>query len=133
MTEPIEVVAIDKTHFDISLYSSSRIYHFNNKSTAEGSEGWADILNEVWSATQHTTAPHTTTHHSTPQHITAYHTTSQHSTTHHIASQHTTIATSALPLFTRHDRQISYYISYYTSYYTYILHACSQVLFRCFS
>jgi hypothetical protein len=45
MTEPIEIVQKDKTHFDISLHSSSRIYHFNDK--VDGAESWVEIINEV--------------------------------------------------------------------------------------
>lgn len=45
MTEPISIVLKDKTHFDISIHSSSRIYHFNDK--INGAKGWVDIINEI--------------------------------------------------------------------------------------
>ena len=45
MTEPIEIKKIDNTHFDISLHSSSRIYHFNDK--VSGSAEWVEIISEV--------------------------------------------------------------------------------------
>lgn len=45
MTEPIEVEVKDKTHFDISVHNSSRIYHFNDK--VNGAEEWMSIISEV--------------------------------------------------------------------------------------
>lgn len=45
MTEPIEIEMIDRTHFDISIHSSSRIYHFNDK--ISGAEEWVRIINEI--------------------------------------------------------------------------------------
>lgn len=45
MTEPIQVELRDQTHFDISLHSTSRIYHFNDKTN--GAEEWVQIINEV--------------------------------------------------------------------------------------
>mmetsp|Transcript_8129 Transcript_8129/g.13806 ORF Transcript_8129/g.13806 Transcript_8129/m.13806 type:complete len:233 (+) Transcript_8129:86-784(+) len=45
MTEPISIVLKDRTHFDISIHSSSRIYHFNDK--ISGAEGWVTIINEI--------------------------------------------------------------------------------------
>jgi hypothetical protein len=50
MTEPIEIEMKDKTHFDISVHSISRVYHFNDKT--DGSEHWVEIINEVTTITQ---------------------------------------------------------------------------------
>jgi hypothetical protein len=45
MTEPIQITKTDEHHFQISVHTSSRIYHFNDPT--QGAAKWVEIITEV--------------------------------------------------------------------------------------